>query len=111
MDDPGGIDIATVDSTDVDTVTPTHKEGFTYQSLPTGPFDVFAIQPSFRHRNLDSGSATIAISTNDGASATGIPISSTPTQTAVAFPDATGVADTGWTQAQVDALEMTLEYE
>lgn len=111
VDDPGGIDIATVDGTRVDTTTHNHKEGFTYESLPTGPYTVHAVRPTFRHINLDSGTGTISVTTNDGATDTGIVVSPTAAQTEICFNDASGTPATGWTKAQVDALEMTLEYE
>jgi len=110
VDDPGGTVDATIKGTYLESETPGHLEDIQFENLPAGTWTIEAVRPTFNCVNVGAGAASISLTTNDGATATGIPVSSFYKMTQPVLMHADGVSG-GWSEAQVDGLEITLEYD
>ena len=100
-----------IDNEYISSFTSLQKESWKYNELPPGDWDIHAVGPVFRTKNNGAGSPTLKISCSTGASTGSIDPSNTFTHTKHVenFSDAGGT--TAWTEAAVNGLEITVEYE
>lgn len=104
----GGYDLG-IDEEYISTDISTNKESWKYNELPPGNWEVHAVGPVIRAKNNGSGTPTITVTCSTGATTPGIIPSNTFTHTKHVENYQTGT--TAWTQAAVNGLEITVEYD
>lgn len=100
-----------VDSQYISSSTPGQIESFKYNELPPLNWSVHAVRPCFRMVNTGTGTPTVEITCSTGATQTGISVQNdynTPDHVE-SFKDSGGTQS--WTTADVNGLEMSVEYE
>ena len=110
VDDPGGTAEATIDSTYINSSTTGQTEVLAYADLPTGSWDIKAVRPSFKYYNPDGGSPSFKVTGDNNASTSGIVTTSQYKTIDDVWNHANGSTG-GWSETQVDGLEITVEYE